>query len=208
MVKLLHFRKLQVLADELKSQSESVKNVVAPVTLNVKRCICSLLFFQNRTQPKLDRFLVSLWWYSFLKNSVWLLQKKFSTTKSAIEIKSLVKISMVYLFYDSRTHCFLTRLDLWCCTYISRDYTYGSLKSNKQRILSSWDGHRDMGDASTYGKIIRNLLGSMKLPGSNLWADTRRYKYLRASQVVKSERDLHWVERGMTFWIFGSNPRI
>ena len=52
------------------------------------------------------------------------------------------------------------------------------------------DGHRDMGDVSTYGKIIRNLLGSMKRPGSNLCADTRRYKYLRASQRVKTERDL------------------
>jgi len=53
------------------------------------------------------------------------------------------------------------------------------------------DGHRDMGDLSTYGKIIRNLLGSMKCPGSNLCADTRRYKYLRASLGVKMERDLH-----------------
>ena len=53
------------------------------------------------------------------------------------------------------------------------------------------DGHRDMGDVSTYGKIIRNLLGSMKPPGSNLFAGTRRYKYLRASQMVKTERDLH-----------------
>jgi len=61
------------------------------------------------------------------------------------------------------------------------------------------DGHRDMGDVSTYGKSIRNLLGSMKPPGSNLCADTRRYKYLRASQGVKAERDLHWVERGLTF---------
>jgi len=34
-----------------------------------------------------------------------------------------------------------------------------------------------MGDVSTYGKNIRNLLGSMKHPGSNLCADTRRYKY-------------------------------
>jgi len=51
------------------------------------------------------------------------------------------------------------------------------------------DGHRDMGDMSTYRKIIRNLLGSMKPPGSNLYADTRRYKYLRASQ--RAERDLH-----------------
>ena len=41
------------------------------------------------------------------------------------------------------------------------------------------DGHRDMGDASTYGKIIRNLLGSMKPPGSNLCTDTLRHKYLR-----------------------------
>jgi len=47
------------------------------------------------------------------------------------------------------------------------------------------------GDVSTYGKIIRNLLGSMKSPGSNLCADTRRYKYLRVSQRVKTERDLH-----------------
>jgi len=70
------------------------------------------------------------------------------------------------------------------------------------------DGHRDMGDVSTYGKIIRNLLGSMKPPGSNLCADTRRYKYLRTSQGVKTQRDLHWVERGLTFWIFGNNPRI
>ena len=38
------------------------------------------------------------------------------------------------------------------------------------------DDHRDMGDVSTYGKIIRNLLGSMKPPGLNLCADTRRYK--------------------------------
>ena len=53
------------------------------------------------------------------------------------------------------------------------------------------DGHRDMGDVSTYGKIIRNLLGSMKPPGSNPCADTQRYKYLRASQGVKTERDLH-----------------
>ena len=54
------------------------------------------------------------------------------------------------------------------------------------------DGHRDMGDVSTYGKIIRNLLGSMKPPGLNpsLCADTWRYKYLRASQRVKTERDL------------------
>jgi len=34
------------------------------------------------------------------------------------------------------------------------------------------DGHRDMGDVSTYGKIIPNLLGLMKPPGSNLYADT------------------------------------
>jgi len=53
------------------------------------------------------------------------------------------------------------------------------------------DGHRDEGDVSTYAKIIRNLLGSMKPPGSNLCTDTRRYKYLRASQRVKTERDLH-----------------
>jgi len=53
------------------------------------------------------------------------------------------------------------------------------------------NGHRDMGDVSTYGKIIRNLLSSMKPPGSNLCADTRRYTYLRASQRVKTERDLH-----------------
>ena len=70
------------------------------------------------------------------------------------------------------------------------------------------DGHRDMGAVSTYGKIIRNLLGSMKPSGSNLCADTRRYRCLRASQRVKTERDLHWVERGLTFWILGSNPRI
>jgi len=53
------------------------------------------------------------------------------------------------------------------------------------------DGHRDTGDVSTYGKIIRNLLCSMKPLGSNLCADTRRYKYLRASQGVKTGRDLH-----------------
>jgi len=40
------------------------------------------------------------------------------------------------------------------------------------------DGHRDMGDVSTYGKSIRNLLGSMKPPSSNLCADTRRYKFI------------------------------
>ena len=44
------------------------------------------------------------------------------------------------------------------------------------------DGHRDMGDVSTYGKIVRNLLTLMKPPGSNMCANTRRYKYLRASQ--------------------------
>jgi len=70
------------------------------------------------------------------------------------------------------------------------------------------DGHRDMGDVSTYGKIIPDLLDSMKPPGSNLCADTRRYKYLRASLGVKTERDLHWVERGLTFWISGSISRI
>jgi len=70
------------------------------------------------------------------------------------------------------------------------------------------DGHRDMGDVSTYGKIIRKLLGSMKPAGSDFCTDTRRYKYLRASQRVKTERDMHWVERGLTFWIFGSNPTI
>jgi len=53
------------------------------------------------------------------------------------------------------------------------------------------DGHRDMGELSSYGKIIQNLLGSMKPPGLNLCAETRRYKYLRASQKVKTERDLH-----------------
>jgi len=53
------------------------------------------------------------------------------------------------------------------------------------------DGHRNMGDVSTYGKIIRNLLSSIKPPGSNLCTDTRRYKYLRAFQRVKTERDLH-----------------
>jgi len=53
------------------------------------------------------------------------------------------------------------------------------------------DGHRDMGDVTTYGNIIRNLLGSMKPPGSDLCADTWRYKYLRASLGVKTERDLH-----------------
>ena len=51
-------------------------------------------------------------------------------------------------------------------------------------------GHRDMGDVSTYGKIIRNLLGSIKSPGSNLCADTLRYKYVRTSQRVKTERHL------------------
>jgi len=68
-------------------------------------------------------------------------------------------------------------------------------------ILSQFcrEGHQDMGDVSTYGKIIRNLLGSMKPPGSNLCADTRRYKELRSSQSVKTERVLHWVERGLTF---------
>jgi len=53
------------------------------------------------------------------------------------------------------------------------------------------DGHQDMGGVSTYGKIIRNLLRSMKPPGSNVCADTWRYKYLRASQGVKTETDLH-----------------
>jgi len=33
-----------------------------------------------------------------------------------------------------------------------------------------------MDDVSIYKKIIRNLLGSMKPLGSNLNADTRRYK--------------------------------
>jgi len=32
-----------------------------------------------------------------------------------------------------------------------------------------------MGDMSSNGKIIRTLLGSMKPPGSNLSAATRRY---------------------------------
>ena len=50
------------------------------------------------------------------------------------------------------------------------------------------DGHRDMGDVSTYGKIIRNLLGSIKPTGSNLCADTRRYKYLRAPKSLSLRR--------------------
>ena len=61
------------------------------------------------------------------------------------------------------------------------------------------DGHRDMGDVSTYGNFFRNLLGSMKPLGSNLCADIRRYKYLRASQRVKTEIHLHCVERGLSF---------
>ena len=40
---------------------------------------------------------------------------------------------------------------------------------------------------------------SMKPPGSNVGADTWRYKYLRASQRVKTERGLHGVERGLSF---------
>ena len=56
-----------------------------------------------------------------------------------------------------------------------------------------------MGDVSTYEKIIRNRLGSMKPPGSHLCEDTRRYKYLRVSQRVKTERDLHCVENGLLF---------
>ena len=43
------------------------------------------------------------------------------------------------------------------------------------------DSHRDMGDVSTYGKFFRNLLGSMKPPGSNLCADTR--------EISESEND-------------------
>ena len=58
------------------------------------------------------------------------------------------------------------------------------------RLFSSLDGHRDVGDVSTYVKIIRNLLGSMKTPVLNLCSDTRRCKYLRASQRVETERDL------------------
>ena len=58
------------------------------------------------------------------------------------------------------------------------------------------DGHRDLSDVSTYGKIIRNLFGSMKPSGSNLCSDTRTYKYLRVSQRVKTDRDLDWVEKG------------
>ena len=52
------------------------------------------------------------------------------------------------------------------------------------------DGHRDMGDVSTYGKSIRNLHGSMKPPGSNLCADTWRYKYLRASQSENAKKPM------------------
>ena len=51
------------------------------------------------------------------------------------------------------------------------------------------DGHGDMGDVSSYGKNIRNLLGSMKPPGSNLCADARRYKYLRASQSISESEN-------------------
>jgi len=59
------------------------------------------------------------------------------------------------------------------------------------------DGHRDMGDVSTLTEIwvtnvsTEKLFGLMKPPGSNLCADTRRYKYFRSSQTVKTERDLH-----------------
>ena len=37
-----------------------------------------------------------------------------------------------------------------------------------------------------------------------IFVQIRGYKYLRR---VKTERDQHWVERGVSFWIFGSNPR-
>jgi len=52
-------------------------------------------------------------------------------------------------------------------------------------------GHGDMGDVSTKTQLTEKLIGSMNLPGSNLCADTRRYKYLGASQKVKTERDMH-----------------
>ena len=57
------------------------------------------------------------------------------------------------------------------------------------------DGHRDMGDVSTYGKIIRNLLGSMKPPGTNLCTGTRRY----TSLGVKTERDLYQLKEVLYF---------
>jgi len=43
------------------------------------------------------------------------------------------------------------------------------------------DGHRDIGDVSTKTQLTEKLFetSSMKPPGSNLCADTRRYKYLR-----------------------------
>ena len=37
---------------------------------------------------------------------------------------------------------------------------------------------------------MEKLFGLMKPPGSNLCANTRRYKYRRAPQKVKTERDL------------------
>ena len=49
------------------------------------------------------------------------------------------------------------------------------------------DGHREMGDVSTYGKIIR-------FDETSRFESLCRYleiQYLRASQRVKTERDLH-----------------
>ena len=86
--------------------------------------------------------------------------------------------------------------DLHLC-YIFNDLHEGMGANQLCRIvfgISSQivrDGHRDMGDVSTYGKIIRNLLGSMKPPGSNFCVDTQRYKYLRIFQRVNTDRDQH-----------------
>ena len=76
---------------------------------------------------------------------------------------------------------------------ISSDRTEGMVTDQPCRIvvgISSQigrDGHGDMGDVSTYGKIIR-------FDETSRFESLCRYleiQYLRASQRVKTERELH-----------------
>ena len=61
------------------------------------------------------------------------------------------------------------------------------------------DGHQDNGDVlSTYGKIIRNLLGSMKPPGSNLcrFHETSRFESLCRYLEVQVSQSISESENG------------
>jgi len=124
----------------------------------------------------------------------WKYRRKENKNMRRIMIKSQVSILFLFFWFGIHTACMPSTTET--CTGVLKSRSAqprvdeGMGANQLCRIvvgISSQigrDGHRDMGDVSTYGIFFRNLLGSMKPPGSNLCADTRRCKYLRASQSL------------------------